>query len=237
MKRLLLIIVLLLLPGWASAQTAAEQGQLISQEEMTQVLDDFLADESDRLPGVELRFASLDLPESFKVPAGVLDFQVIPAKPDVIGSHRLTFLIRVDGEIASNRSVRVSIEAMADILVAASNLRRGKILGEEDVVFQREDISKLKQPLFSADEIIGKRLKRSVRLGKPLLKQQVEFPPLIKRGDRVVIQAQRGGLILTAAGEARQDGLEGETIRVMNISSRKEVLCRVLAPGLVSVEF
>lgn len=237
MKQLLLIMALLLLPGWAWAQTAAAQEQLISQEEMTQVLDDFLADESDRLPGVELRFASLNLPEPFSVPAGDLEFQIIPANPEVIGSHRLTLMVRVDGQIASNRSIRAKIEAMAEILVAASNLRRGKILSEEDVVFQLEDISRLKQPLFFTDEIVGKRLTRSVRLGQPLLRQQVEFPPLIKRGDRVVIRAQRGGLILTAAGEARQDGLEGETIRVMNIGSRKEVLCRVLAPGLVSVEF
>ncbi len=237
MKKLLLIIALLLLPGWVWAQAAAGQEQMISRDEMTQVLDNFLADESDRLPGVELRFASLDLPEPFSVPAGPLDFQIIPAKPEVIGSQRLTLMIRVDGQIVSNRTLHVKIEALADILVAASNLRRGETLSEASVVFQREDISKLKQPLFFTDEIIGKRLKRSVRLGEPLLRQQVEFPPLINRGDRVVIRAQRGGLVLTAAGEAREDGQEGETIRVMNISSRKEVLCRVVAPGRVTVEF
>lgn len=237
MKKLLLIIALLLFPGWAWAQAVPGQEQLIGQETMTQVLNDFLADESDHLPGVELRFASLSLPKPFNVPAGKLDFQVIPDNPDVIGSHRLTLMTRVEDRIASNRSIRVKIEAMAEILVAASNLRRGKILSEEDVVFQQEDISRLKQPLFFTDEIVGKRLKRSVRLGKPLLRRQVEFPPMINRGDRVVIRVQRGGLVLTAAGEASQDGMEGETIRVMNIGSRKEVLCRVVAPGLVSVEF
>lgn len=60
---------------------------------------------------------------------------------------------------------------------------------------------------------------------------------MIKRGDRVVIQAQRGGLTLTAAGEAKQDGMADETIRVMNLGSRKDVLCLVVEQGLVTVEF
>ena len=43
--------------------------------------------------------------------------------------------------------------------------------------------------------------------------------------------------MLTAAGEAKQDGRTGEAIRVMNSNSRKEILCQVVAPGLVKVEF
>ncbi len=80
-------------------------------------------------------------------------------------------------------------------------------------------------------------MKRSIRLGDPLQRNQIEFPPVVKRGERVVIQAVGRGLTLTAAGEARQDGRSGESIRVMNSGSRKEVVCRVIAPGLVKVEF
>ena len=235
MKFLLSILLLLLVPLSYSPALAAEQ--LISQQEMTELLNEFLADESERLPGVELRFTSLSLPEPFAVPAGHLEFQVIPAKPGVIGSRRVTLLTRVDGQIAANQSIRVELEALAEILVAAENLRRGEVLSEDKVSYQQQDISKLKQPLFNGDEVFGKRLKRTVRLGQPLLLQQIEFPPLIKRGDRVVIQAQRGGLMLTAAGEARENGLLDETIRVMNSNSHKEVLCRVTASGQVTVEF
>ena len=60
---------------------------------------------------------------------------------------------------------------------------------------------------------------------------------MIQRGDRVEILARRGSLVLTAVGEARQDGQGGETIRVMNSDSRREILCQVQAPGQVSVEF
>lgn len=237
MKQLLIMITLLfaLLPAVVRAATGNEQ--LISREEMAQVLNDYLAAASEQLPGVELRFSSVDLPKPFKAPQGGVEFQVIPGKPGIIGSRRLTLLTRVDNQVVSNQSIRVELEALAEIVVAADNLRRGDILDADNVSRQQQDITRLKQPLFAAEEIYGKRLKRSVRLGQPLLRKQVEFPPMIRRGERVTIKVLRDGLMLTAAGEAQQDGHQDATIRVLNSASRKVVLCRVAAPAVVTVEF
>ena len=201
------------------------------------MLNDYLVDQSDRLPHIELHFSSMSLPKPITVPDGQIEYQVIPAKPNVIGSRRMTLLTRVDGQVADNRSIRVELEALAEILVAAENLRRGTVLTADNVSLVQQDISNLKQPFFAGDDIFGKRLKRSLRLGQPLLRKQVEFPPLIKRGDRVTIQVRRGGLMLTAAVEAKEDGVLDDTIRVINLSSRKVVQCRVVEAGLVMVEF
>jgi flagella basal body P-ring formation protein FlgA len=230
-------LLLFLLPVSAPAGTGAIADQQIGKQEIKQVLNDYLTEASERLPRIELRFKSMTLPKPFKVPDGSIEFQVIPAKPGIIGSRRVTLLTRVDGKVISNQSIRVEIEALAEILVATDSLRRGDVLEPEEFSLQQRDISKLKQPFFDGHDIYGKRLKRSLRLGQPLLRNQVDFPPLIKRGDRVEIRARRGGLMLSAAGEARQNGALDETIRVMNVGSRKEILCRVAAPGLVTVEF
>ena len=64
----------------------------------------------------------------------------------------------------------------------------------------------------------------------------MEFPPLIKRGDIVSIVVRKGTLTVTAEGIARHDGKEGTWIKVRNTSSKKEILCKVKAPGLVEVE-
>jgi flagella basal body P-ring formation protein FlgA len=222
--------------GSSQASTAGNS-QLIDQQKMGQILNEYLADQSDLLPHVELRFKSISLPHAYRVAKGQLDYQIIPAKPGVIGSQRLTLLTRVDGQIVNNQSIRIKLEALADIAVSTSTLRRGAVLGTEDVELRYQDISHLKGPIFSTEKIIGKRLKRSVRLGEPLQKQQVEFPPVIKRGERVIIQVQKHGLTLTTAGEAKQDGLTGDSIRVMNKDSHKDIICQVVSPGLVKVEF
>ncbi|MDA3904168.1 MAG: flagellar basal body P-ring formation chaperone FlgA [Desulfuromusa sp.] len=240
MKYLLGLFLLLstpLMAYGAAGQAVAKTSQLIDQREMEQILGDYLAEQSMLLPHVDLRFKSMTLPKAYQVPAGRINHQVVPAKPGTIGSRRMTLMTRVDGRIISNKSVRVELEALAEIAIITGTLRRGTILDSDDVELRYQDISRLKEPIFSAADVIGKRLKRSVRLGEPLQRNQVEFPPVIKRGERVVIQARSHGFILTAAGEAKQDGRTGEAIKVMNSNSHKVVLCQVVAPGLVKVEF
>ncbi len=238
MKYLLCIFLILSTPLllWG-ASTATTGGQLIDQQEIRQILDDYLAEQSELLPHVDLRFKSLSLPKPYRVPEGRIVHQVIPAKPGVIGSRRVTLMTRVDGRIVSNQSIRVEIEALADVAIATGSLRRGTVLRPEDVELRYQDISRLKTAIFSLDNLVGKRLKRSVRLGDPLKKDQVEFPPVIKRGEQVIIQARRRGFLLTATGLAKQDGSTGDAIRVTNATSHKEIVCQVVAPGLVRVEF
>ncbi len=240
MKYLLCLFLILSAPFivyGASKQSASNTSQLINQQEMEQILGDYLAEQSMLLPHIDLRFKSVTLPKPYQVPAGRISHQVIPAKPGAIGSRRMTLMTRVNGQIISNQSIRVELEALAEVAVSTSSLRRGEILDAGNLELRYQDVSRLKEPFFALENIIGKRLKRSVRLGEPLQTNQVEFPPLIKRGERVVIHAQSMGLTLSAAGEAKQDGRAGEAIRVMNSNSRKEVLCQVVAPGLVKVEF
>ncbi len=239
MRYLFCLFLVLSTPFWAygAPQPSATKMVLIDQAAMKQVLDDYLAEQSNLLPHIELRCKSVVLPQSYRVPVGQVRHQVIPAKPGVIGSRRMTLMTRVDGQIKSNKTIRVELEALAEIAVAAGTLRRGTIIGSENIEFNYQDVSRLGETIFSLDEVVGKRLKRSIRLGQPLQRKLVEFPPVIKRGERVVIQARSTGFVLTAAGEAKQDGRIGESILVINITSRKEVVCEVVGPGLVKVEF
>lgn len=239
MKYLLSLFLILAVPliVWGAAeQSTAPSGQLINQQEMKQILDDYLAEQSILLPQVDLHFKSMSLPASYRVPEGRINHEVIPAKPGLIGSRRVTLMTRVDGQISSNQSIRIELEAMAEVVVATRSIKRGEILDADSFELRYQDITRLKDPVFTGNDIIDKQLKRSVRLGEPLQINQVEFPPVIKRGERVVIQLESMGLTLSAAGEAKQDGSTGEAIRVMNSNSHKEILCQVVAPGLVKVE-
>ncbi len=239
MRCLFYLFLLLSTPFLAYGATlpSGVKTELIDQQEMKQILDNYLAKQSSLLPHIDLRFKTLRLPKSYRVPVGQIQHQVVPAKPKIIGSRRMTLMTRVDGQIQSNISIRVELEALAQIAVATTSLRRGEIITATDIEFNYQDVSRINAPIFSIDDVIGKRVKRSVRLGQPLLRKLIEFPPVINRGDRVVIKAHSSGLLLTAAGEAKEDGRTGDTIRVMNSNSGKEVLCRVVASGQVEVEF
>ncbi len=235
-QMLTLLMMILLLFGLTPVSAGESTSVVIDQQEMQQILDDFLADQSTLLPQVELRLTSAQFPASYNVPMGRIEHQLIPARPGVLGSRRISFMTWVDDQIVSNQSIRVEIEAMAEIAVAKEGLRRGTLLTDNLIEMRYQDISRLSEPIFDSADAIGKIVKRTVRLGEPLQGQQVEYPPLVKRGERVVIEVQHAGMTLSAVGEARQDGREGESIKVINTGSSREVISRVVAPGLVRVE-
>ncbi len=234
--KLALLTGLLMLFGISPAVADKSAHVMIDQQEMEQILNDFLAEQSALLPQVELRLTSVQFPPPYKVPVGRIDHQLIPARPGVIGSRRIALMTRVDDQIVSNQSIRIEVEAMAEIAVARESLRRGEVLTESQIEMRYQDISRLSEPIFDVADAVGKMVRRTVRHGEPLQAQQIEFPPLIKRGERVVIEVQQAGMTLSAIGEARQDGREGESIKVINTGSSREVITRVVAPGLVRVE-
>lgn len=64
-----------------------------------------------------------------------------------------------------------------------------------------------------------------------------ENPVLVKLRDRVKMTARVGNSQFTATGEALQEGRMGESIRIRNINSNITVQGRILAPGLVEVDY
>lgn len=237
-------LLLTLLVALASAAVAADgrpsEGAtpvVVDAEAVRRHLDDFIGSRREVLPQADIRFRKLELPAPFSLPLGRLEVEVVPADPQILTSRRFTLIFRVDGRVEKNLAIRAELEAIAPVVVAAGDLGRGVLLSARDLNVVEMDLIGLRNPCFDPKELLGQKLKQPVRLGLPLDRAQIDFPPLIKRGEAVIVSLQQGRLLLSVAGEAQQDGREGETIRVRNHSSRKDILCRVIAPGQVQVEF
>jgi flagella basal body P-ring formation protein FlgA len=215
---------------------AADSGTVIGPDDIRGYLDAFVRDQRDFLPQAKIRCRADGLPEPFTLPPGRLDVEVIPASPRLLQSHRFTLIFRVDGEAVKNLAVRADIEALARVAVTTGDLRRGTVLTERDINLAEMDLSELRDPCFDLAELIGKELRRSLRRGQPLNQVDVVSPPVVKRGEMVTITAHKGALLITARGEARENGAEGDFIKVRNISSQKDLLCRVAASGQVEME-
>ncbi len=231
------LVLLLGLVTGAAAQQVAPGSQILAPEEVRRLLEEYLAANRDRLPAAEVRFRSLVLPEPMELPAGELQVEIVPSDPQLLGSRRFTLIVRVDGRVQRNLALRAELEALAPVAVAAQDLRRGTVLTREDIRLVTMDLAQLRYPALDPQELVGKRTKRTLRLGEPFDRGGVEFPPLVRRGDLVTITGRGAGLVITATGIARADGEEGDFIRVRNSNSQREVLCRVAAPGEVEVEF
>lgn len=208
----------------------------IDGDKVRKILTDYLARNEDLLPRADIRFKEFTAPRPFELPQGKVDTEVIPSSPSILDSHRFTIIFRINGQVEKNIAVRAGLEAIAPVAVAISDLRRGLIIQEEDINLVRLDLVGLKNPCFDLEELIGKKMKRSVRRGQAIDRGAVEFPPMIRRGELVIITARKGPLTVTAKGIARHDAKQGEIIKVINSNSQKVIICKVSAPGQVKVE-
>jgi flagella basal body P-ring formation protein FlgA len=91
--------------------------------------------------------------------------------------------------------------------------------------------------IIDPEAVLGKRTKRAIGAQTVLRQNLVEFPPLVRRGDVVVIIVETEGLKATALGEVKKKGRIGERIPVINFDSKKILHARVVDANTVKVDF
>jgi flagellar basal body P-ring formation protein FlgA len=177
--------------------------------------------------------------EKVTVPAGDLSWEArIPDRFYQGGSVPVSLILRAGGEKDREIRVHAKVEIYAEVVMAKNSLRRHQTVGERDVQLVNKNIT-----LFPGDvatdvqEVVGKRMVLSVNPQEILRKSMVEVPPLVKKGERVTLLVENDYFKITSIGEAKEEGRAGERIRVVNISSQKELFGRVVDGQTVRVDF
>jgi flagella basal body P-ring formation protein FlgA len=148
-----------------------------------------------------------------------------------------TVYFSVDGRDAARVRVTAQIDLQVQAVVAARDLPRGHVIGEEDLSESYAPFARARGALNDASQAVGQTLKVSVRAGSPVRDRDLVTTAMVSKGETVTIVAQSGGLKITALGQAREDGSLGQTIAVMNQDSKKTISAKVIGPGQVEVVF
>ncbi len=179
-------------------------------------------------------------PGKIGVPQGsAIDFEIAPpSNSKCLG--RVSFLVTVVADNKPLRKIRLNgwVEAYKNVVCAARPLRKGRILGPDDVAIVKKPVSKMRsEPVYKLENAVGKALKRSVRTGEVITPVILQEPVLVKRGSRVTIVAESGGLFVRVPGVVKEKGSRGQFIKVQNTMSQREVLAQVVDGKTVKVFF
>lgn len=148
----------------------------------------------------------------------------ITVKTACRGSHRWTI------------HVPVKVDVFADIVVAAHSLDRGHIITAEDLTYQFANTATLGYGhIEDMKRAIGNEVKRQVKAGQALKLSYMRKAKVIRKGDKVTLEAKTQGLTVIAPGRALANGQVGEQIQVKNTQSDRTVDALVIAPGRVRV--
>jgi flagella basal body P-ring formation protein FlgA len=124
------------------------------------------------------------------------------------------------------------------MVVALHQIERDTLISPSDVALQKREITQSSHlSARTIDDVVGKKTRTTLRANQPIRSDQLERQPLIKSGQMVTIIAENSIMRVTVAGKARSSGAEGDSIRVQNLTSLKEIPARVINATTVQVAF
>ncbi|MEE4186571.1 MAG: flagellar basal body P-ring formation chaperone FlgA [Gammaproteobacteria bacterium] len=139
-------------------------------------------------------------------------------------STRITAEVRCDGAEPWKLFVPVEVQIWQPVAIAAGPLQRGQLLTAADITVAERTLGQQQRGYIrDPRKIVGYRLKRSLSEGDMITPDAIVAPPLIAKGQRVMLEARSGGLLVQMAGVALQPGMAGEIIRVENAESGRQV--------------
>jgi flagellar basal body P-ring formation protein FlgA len=188
-------------------------------------------------PRIEPRAGSLD--PRLQLPACSTALDAFLQQGTRVASRTIVG-VRCDGDKPWKVYVPVDVVVTESVLVAKRSLPAGRMLTADDVVAERQDVSRLVGGYFvsrdsSAGPVAGKRLKHPLMAGRIVTPSMLEDEVVIERGQTVTLVIAGDGLSVSMAGKALMDGAADQRIRVRNTGSGRVVEGFVRSSEVVEV--
>jgi flagella basal body P-ring formation protein FlgA len=212
--------------------------QDVTDEMLRETVERFLVEQF--ADGVrEARLRSLELPGVVRIPPGPFEARVaVPPGGAVVGRTRLQVELLQDGTVVRTVWVTADVALEGPVVVARRPIGRGETIAAADLTVERREIPANGGDLLGdPHEAEGRVARAALPPLAPLRREQLTAPILVRRGDVVLLVAERGGLRLTVPAEAQDEAAAGESVRVTNRATKKDVIARVVDQRTVRVDF
>lgn len=123
--------------------------------------------------------------------------------------------------------------AEAGSIVAARTLRAQTVITESDLAISEDPIpGALTDPMAA----IGLETRTAIYPQQPISAGDLAPPAVVERNQMVPLAYQDGNLSIATEGRALDRGAVGDTIRVMNITSKATLFAMIGADGVAYVQ-
>ena len=143
-----------------------------------------------------------------------------------------------DGPPVIQRNVFGTVYEMAQIPVPKRLISAGDVIAADDLEWQPVHLTRLSgNSLTDAEQLVGRMAKRPLKAGQILRQSDVAMSPVIRNNDLIRLVVKTGQMTLTVQGKALQDAALGQTVRVMNVNSNRQLTGTVIDAGTVAIGF
>jgi flagella basal body P-ring formation protein FlgA len=143
-----------------------------------------------------------------------------------------------DGPPMIQRNVFGTVYEMAQIPVPKRLISAGDVIAADDLEWQPVHLSRLSgNSLTDAEQLVGRMAKRPLKAGQILRQSDVAVSPVIHKNDLIRLVVKTGQMTLSVQGKALQDAAMGQSVRVMNVNSNRQLTGTVIDAGTVAIGF
>jgi len=175
-------------------------------------------------------------PQPWAIAAGAKDVQLRPRPPAYPsrGVARIVVDVVADGLTVGHREIAFTVRYERRRAVAAADIPAGTLLGPENTRIETIEASEPEPKDWSPP--FGRVAKRRIRQGGPVEDIQAaapETPTAVKRRQKVVVKFETSGLLVSALGEALDEGKTGEFVKVKmgTASDARIITARIRGDG------
>lgn len=141
--------------------------------------------------------------------------------------------------IASPWRINVTIKSSLTlpVLVATTTVGRNEVVTAKHIKLETRTISRQDDFYTSPEQAVGLETSRRLRAGQVVNPSNLSAPPLIEKGNEVIVIASKNGFSASTKGVALEDGAKGQQIDVENPSSGKVIRAVVTGLNQVHTQF
>lgn len=167
--------------------------------------------------------------------AAVLEVEDIAYEPR---TKRFSAIVVAPAGDPAAKRLRIAgkVHRVTSVPVLSRRVLPGEVIGERDIEWIKVRSDRLQRDvIFDDDNLLGHTPKRGLSAGRPLRLSQVQRPQLVLKGSLVTIVFQVPNMTLTAQGKVKDNGADGDTVRVVNTRSNTLVEGTVIGRNRVAV--
>lgn len=204
------------------AASIRSQERQAAEERLRQVMLEYFQQRTvDSLPaeqaaGMEVEFEAGD--ELVRAVLVAERLTVVADAVESIAGHQQLVILADQARFPMDVQLRVP----QGVVVAARPLARGAVVRAIDVRMEYESPQRVTRVAYhSVDSLVGKQLTTSIGVGRPIAKNSVREPIVVRRGDVVSVIASVGGVAVRTDGKVRDDASAGEVVEIESLEDRE----------------
>lgn len=234
MRRLfkILILIIAIVPLWLTVIAMAESSNSLESWRL-RINDELLKVSDQKIQIIEVLEMSAALTENDR--SQNLQIDLSRVQPKGVSALGLK-IMDAEGRLLKYSEVKARILIQWKVPVTLVALKKGDRISEKSFEWKWVDAAALSRSPVRAISPVDKEVKSFIPANQVMYHRQIEDGQTVKRGSRVRITALKPGISITTTGVAQENGNLGDTIRVLNLDSKKELFGVVTNSESVEVQ-